>query len=146
MGYGDSDEVKESKFNEAAYQMRRFDKLADNINHSRLNPSDWNEYHNTWNYKVMTQCLNSLLAECWGKLTPDEQKRGQRMEKLLDLHLQLRPPHKMVKKRSGAVPKPVFTHDNWESFNILLSHYEKMIKVFMETHNLTSPRADDSGL
>jgi len=135
-------EDKKSKFNAGVLLTSRLHELQATINMCRYNPMAPNLQTGRFNYEVMISALDSLLNECWAKLSPTEQKEGYRMQNLINKFVKFRPPITTANKELKVNNK------NHEDLMKLLDLYEKMIKTFLDTHDLNAPNReeDDEGL
>ena len=131
-----SEEISKSFFNAGMAQAERIDSLQRTMNAARFNPLALNQQVNKWNYEIMQSAQDSLLKECWGKLTPEEKIRGQKYKRLIEGFLEYFP---VITKKKDEIK---IHKDNYKKFMEIIDLYENTIKVFLEVHDLNSPNKD----
>lgn len=130
-------ESSKSKFNAGVALAERIDSMQRALNASRFNPLAPNMETGRFGFEVMISANDSLLNECWAKLTPNEQKEGERMRKLVHLFIKLMPPVTKINNELKVNNK------NYEDLLNLLDMYEKMNKTFLDAHDLNAPNKDE---
>ena len=137
-----SEEGTKAIWNAGKFLTERLDSMQRAINASRFNPLAPNPETGKFGFEVMISANDSLLNECWAKLSSTEQEEGYRMRKIVHLFVKLRPPISRINNELKVHNK------NYEELLELLDAYEKMIKGFLERTELNSPNRsdDDDGL
>ena len=130
-------EGSKSKFNAGVAMAERLDAMQRAINVSRFNPLAPNPQTGKFGYEVMLSANDSLLNECWAKLSKSEQTEGVRMRKIVHLFIKLRPPITKINQELKI------KHQNYEELLELLDAYEKMNKTFLDKHDLNAPNRDE---
>jgi len=136
------DEGRKSRFNAGVALTERIDALQRAINAARFNPIAMNMDTQTYNYMVMINANDGLLDEAWGKLSPDEKQKGSRIKLVIKDYVDMNPP---IIKVNGELS---VNKKNYNGLMSLLDIYCKMIKDFLDKHNLNAPddEWDDEGL
>lgn len=132
-----SEEGKKSLFNSGVAMTERIHALQQAINAARFNLTAYNYEVNKFNYEVMVSSNDGLLMEVWSKLTSDEQKKGERVRKLVSEFIRTFP---IVYSNNGEYK---INNKNLEKFKQLIVMYEQMNKIFLDVHNLNSPNFED---
>lgn len=150
MAWGSKQEYGEegisSKFNEAALQMQRLNKLQDRINESNLNPLLMYPEEKSYGFNIIFNSARSEFEEVSSKLTSVELLQAKmciaRIQKFMKENLVYE--HKWDYGMNDY--KMIFSLENWEALEKLLFNFKIMVRKHLENHNLTSPGEDDSGL
>jgi len=135
-------EQKRSYFNAGVAMAERIDALQRALNASRFNPFIFNMETGTYNYQIMINSLNSLLSECWGKLTNDEKTLGKKFDEVIGEYARLNPPITNKTSQRNGISEPVVDMKAWEKLRPLLLIYERQVKEFLEAHDMNSPNKD----
>jgi hypothetical protein len=140
------EEGKKSIFNAGIAQTERIHALQMAINAARYNQLGRNMETMTFNYETIIQSLNGLLSECWAKLTDDEKIEAERVRKLVGMYAERFSPITFTNDSTGNGTEKI-NSKNYKTFIELLFVYERIIKQFLDVHNLNAPsRSDDEGL
>lgn len=135
------EEGKLSKFNAGVALTERIDGLQVAMNMSRFNPTGVSPATGTFNYEVMLNAQDGLLAEVWAKLTAKEKQQAERIKNLTHDTLARFPLFKQT--REGLL----LNNTNYKKFMDLINLYERKNKELLDSHNLNAPNIeDDEGL
>lgn len=132
------EDTKHSRFNAGVALAERIDMMQKAINMARFNPLAVNPETQTYNYQIMLEANNSLLAEAWAKLTEKEQVEADKIFKLANGFEKIFP---IVNNNSNGTV--TINRQNFEKFKYILTHYERKNKIYLDEHSLNAPNMDD---
>lgn len=146
----DADDIKKSKFNEAALKMTRIHKLQDTINICSVDKQgyfiDINKIGiisvGKRNYEVIYECLNQLLMEVYGKLDKKEKESVNQTRNVINEFMRSKNPYKIITNLSGK-PVESFTLGNWVILEEQLILYEQKIRELLDHHEVSGGNKDD---
>jgi len=126
-------------FNQAFYQQERINELILRIDRLNINPLENNITFGLFNYEIILNDLNSLLATVYSKLTPKEREEINQKRIFLAGVFDKYPVYRKKQERVIFYPKI------WEAFKSLLFDYRISIELLMDKHELSNPsKADPS--
>lgn len=143
-------DIKKSKFNEAALKMTRVHKLQDTINICSVDKMgyfiDINKIGiismGKRNYEVIYECLNQLLMEVWGKLDENERKKVMSSRNIIGEFLRTKNPYAIQVSLNGKTTD-VLNLGNWIVLEEELIKYEGDVRKLLEVHEVSGNNQDD---
>lgn len=132
------EDSKHSRFNAGVAQAERIDQLQRAINMARFNPLAIDMVTQTYNYQIMLEANNGLLSEAWAKLTQAEKIEA---DKIFNLANNFEKTFPIINSNGNGTT--TMNRLNFEKFKMILNHYERKNKVFLDEHSLNSPNQDD---
>ena len=136
---------KLSKFNAAAFQMKRIADLQERINIVSLNPIDMNEQFGVFNYEIWVTSCDSLLQEVSAKLSEKERKLIKKIRDKLHQFLNQNPILKEKRMINGS-KQTILNKDVWRVTYKAITIYEEYVRELLDVHQMNSPERDDTGL
>lgn len=136
---------KLSKFNAAAFQMKRIADLQERINIVSLNPLAMNEQFGVFNYEIWVTSCDSLLQEVGAKLSTKERENIKKVRNKLHAFLNRNPILKEKRMINGS-RETKLNKNVWRVTYKAITIYEEYVRELLDIHQMNSPERDDSGL
>lgn len=137
-------ESKSAIFNAGVFQTKRIAELQERINLVSLNPKIFNEEFGVYNYEVWITSIDSLLMEVMPKLTETEVKQGEMVrDKVHDFKKSNPVFTSSTSLRAGKKTTYNFDVENYEVMYKVVTMYEKLIRIYLDNHDLNNPSKDD---
>lgn len=141
-----SEEGINSKFNEAALQMQRLNKLQDKINDANLNPLIFYPEERVYGFNTLFNSACSEFEEVSSKLTAIELLQAKMCISRIKEFMKKYPIYEHKWDYGMNDYRMIFSLKNWENLEMMLFNFRLMVRKHLENHKLTSPGEDDSGL
>jgi len=137
---------KESKYNEASFQMKRIHELQDKINKAKINPLLFNMEEGTYGFNVIFNSLCSAFGEIQAKLTDIEYLQGKIVMARIERLMEKQPVYESSWNGSTSNYNLSFNHSNWKILRNALDNFGFLVGKFKEKHKFSSPEAEDEGM
>ncbi len=138
-----------SEWNEGNFKSMRLHQAQSIINYSKLSPLTQSEFGAGFNYNLWITNIDILYEEGKPKYKSSEIETVDKVKKLIESLIKLKPPHIQVYEASisGTRTKYVLNKENWESLKRVAELFESLVRLYNDKHGLsTRNRDEDDGL
>jgi hypothetical protein len=135
-----------SDWNEANLKMKRLHEAQERINYYKRDPQAFTE--GKFNYEWWFKDVDVLLGEGKAKYSGDEQKKCERLKKIIEGKFNLQPPHKRIIFGTASGKTNGFKINPQEYTNVisLIESLEDVVKTYNDKHGLSTKNKGAGGL